>query len=86
MDGNKGGKASQKKSKTVPEESSGEDGVLQIDVDASKITKKGSGKKQTDGAKPKKKGSATVTPAQWGIGDIVWAKVSGFVHWPAKVC
>ena len=79
MESDKAGKTAQKKTKPAPEESSGDDGGLQIDMDA----KKSGGKKQ-DGAKPKKKAAAVSAP-QWGIGDLVWAKVSGFVHWPAKV-
>lgn len=80
MDGSKTAKSGQKKTKPTPEESSGDDGALQIDESAGKTI----GKKQTNGGKPKKKTTNVAVP-EWSVGDLVWAKVSGFVHWPAKV-
>ena len=58
-------------------DSSGEECGLQIDV----------GKADGRQSKPRGKG-AKVTKAvevSWKPGDIVWAKVSGFNYWPAKV-
>jgi hypothetical protein len=58
-------------------ESSGEECGLQIDV----------GKEDGRQSKPRGKG-AKITKAvevSWKPGDIVWAKVSGFNYWPAKV-
>ena len=58
-------------------DSSGEECGLQIDVG------------KTDGRQIKARGKGTkVTKAvdvSWKAGDIVWAKVSGFNYWPAKV-
>ena len=58
-------------------DSSGDEGGLQIDVG------------MTDGRQTKVRGKgAKVTKAvdvSWKPGDIVWAKVSGFNYWPAKV-
>lgn len=57
-------------------DSSGEEGGLQIDVG------KGEGSKN----KVTKTGKVVKTaPDVWKPGDIVWAKVSGFNYWPAKV-
>ena len=67
-------KLSSKKQRAAVEESSGEDGALQIDVG-----KKGGGKKPGEGGKDGK------AEEGWSVGDLVWAKVSGYVHWPAKV-
>ena len=58
-------------------DSSGEECGLQIDVG------------KADGGQTKARGRGTkVTKAvevTWNPGDIVWAKVSGFNYWPAKV-
>ena len=57
-------------------DSSGEEGGLQIDVS------KGDGSKN----KVTKTGKVAKTaPDVWKAGDVVWAKVSGFNYWPAKV-
>ena len=57
--------------------SSGDEGGLQIDVG------------KTDGRQTKARGKgAKVTKAvdvSWKPWDIVWAKISGFNYWPAKV-
>lgn len=58
-------------------DSSGEECGLQIDVgkgDAGKSEGSGGGKV-----------AKAVTAVTWKPGDIVWAKVSGFNYWPAKV-
>lgn len=60
-------------------DSSGEEGGLQIDVGRAE-----SGAKKEAG-KPGKKKATKEEPAVWKSGDIVWAKVSGFNYWPAKV-
>ena len=51
--------------------SSGDEGVLQIDVSEPAV-------------KPKAKGGRK-EKTTWKTGDVVWAKVSGFNYWPAKV-
>lgn len=57
-------------------DSSGDEGGLQIDVG------KGDGATNKDA----KTGKVVKTvSASWKPGDIVWAKVSGFNYWPAKV-
>ena len=71
-----GGKGSQRKGKSVAEESSGDDSVLPIDISGKK-----SGGKKVDGTK---KGEIKKAPG-WSMGDVVWAKVYGFVYWPAEV-
>lgn len=58
-------------------DSSGEEGGLQIDVE-----KGGGGKPKTSSAVGKVTKNET---RKWNPGDIVWAKVSGFNYWPAKV-
>ena len=58
-------------------DSSGEECGLQIDV----------GKVDGRQSKPRGKGAKVTKAAEvsWKPGDIVWAKVSGFNYWPAKV-
>ena len=65
-------------------DSSGEEGGLQIDVGRSEGSSGGAGKKEP-GKPGRKKTAAKVEPVDWKAGDIVWAKVSGFNYWPAKV-
>ena len=57
-------------------DSSGEEGGLQIDVGKGDVSKN----KVTKAGKVVKP-----APEAWKPGDIVWAKVSGFNFWPAKV-
>ena len=70
-------------------ESSGEEGGLQIDVGRTEGSNGGGGKKEPSKGKVRKPGrkktAAKVEPVDWKAGDIVWAKVSGFNYWPAKV-
>ncbi len=56
-------------------DSSGDEGALQIDIERSNESVRGGGGKTVSGKA--KKG--------WEPGDVVWAKVTGFNYWPAKV-
>ncbi len=56
-------------------DSSGDEGALQIDIErSSESVRRESGQSVAGRAK---KG--------WEPGDVVWAKVTGFNYWPAKV-
>ena len=56
-------------------DSSGDEGALQIDMSGGADSIRGRGAKS--GAGKSRKG--------WEPGDVVWAKVTGFNYWPAKV-
>ena len=57
-------------------DSSGEEGGLQIDMGGEEGVKS-----EASSARKTVKAEAD----KWKPGDIVWAKVSGFNYWPAKV-
>lgn len=63
--------------------SSGEDCDLQIDVGKVEENPKKKEKKQQRGSGSKEGGGGQ--GEGWKPGDLVWAKVSGFNHWPGKV-
>lgn len=56
-------------------DSSGDEGALQIDIGGGSENVRGRGNKSTTGRARK----------GWNTGDVVWAKVTGFNYWPAKV-
>lgn len=64
--------------------SSGEDCDLQIDVGKVEENPKKKEKKQQRGSASKEGGRGGQGEG-WKPGDLVWAKVSGFNHWPGKV-
>lgn len=64
--------------------SSGEDCDLQIDVGKVEENPKKKEKKQQRGS-GSGEGGGEVQGDAWKPGDLVWAKVSGFNHWPGKV-
>ena len=66
--------------------SSGEDCDLQIDVGKVEENPKKKEKKQQRGSVSREEGGGGGGQGDvWKPGDLVWAKVSGFNHWPGKV-
>ena len=59
-------------------DSSGDECALQIDIDGGDSARGGTGGRRKREGGRKSKG-------EWDPGDVVWAKVSGFNYWPAKV-
>lgn len=85
------------RSMSVNQNSSGDEGALCIDTERKSGAEKSkgkSGKKKGHGkgkgaAKGKGKGAnknGVQESKDLKAGDVVWAKVPGFNHWPAKVC
>jgi len=57
-------------------DSSEDEGALQIDIGGSKAPVRGAANARSVEKKSRK---------EWEPGDVVWAKVTGFNFWPARV-
>ncbi len=76
---------------SVDENSSGEEYSLQIDTDRKSEVVKGKGSRGRGKGRVKRRGGARGSEEHLDgggdpkPGDVVWAKVTGFNFWPAKV-